>query len=123
MTPSNESDSRDAAHWRFRSSPIDPRTPVVTATQLPIFAQSGVVATIDAYDTSALGYLPLEEMGLDVPIELTGYYINDVASTLLIDEDRDGFYSRFRVTFDPDTDYGGSYVYVAEPPARAAPAT
>src|SRR5690606_6370745 len=36
---------------------------------------SGIVATIDAYDTNALAYLPLEEVGLDVPIELPGYSI------------------------------------------------
>ena len=72
---------------------------------------SGVVATIGPYDSGALSYLPLEEVGLDVPFGLQGYYINDVATTLLVDSDRDGYYSRFRITFDPDTDIPGSYVY------------
>jgi hypothetical protein len=63
---------------------------------------SGIVATIDATDTSALAYIPLEEVGLDVPVELPGFAINDVASSLLIDSDNDGFYSKFRVTIDPD---------------------
>lgn len=63
---------------------------------------SGIVATIDAVDSAALAYLPLEEVGLDVPVELPGFAINDVASSLLIDSDNDGFYSKFRVTIDPD---------------------
>jgi len=72
---------------------------------------SGVVATLDSYDDSALAYLQLEEVGLDVPFGMSGYRINDVATSLVIDDDRDGYYSRFRVTFDPDTDSSGSYIY------------
>jgi hypothetical protein len=73
---------------------------------------SNAVATLDAYDTSALSYLPLEEVGLDVPFGMSGYSIHDVAATLIIDDDRDGYYSRFRVTFDPDADAtGNNYVY------------
>jgi len=72
---------------------------------------SGVVATLEGYDTSALSYLPLEEVGLDIPFGLTGYSIKGVATSFLIDDDHDGYYSRFRVTFDPDSDYSGDYAY------------
>lgn len=72
---------------------------------------SGIVATLDAYDDVDLLDLPLEEAGLDVPIELPGYSIGNVSTTLLIDSDGDDNYSRFRITFDPDADFDGTYVY------------
>jgi hypothetical protein len=72
---------------------------------------SGIVATIGPYDTNALAYVPLEEVGLDVPIELPGFSIGKVSTTLLIDDDGDGHYSQFRVAFDPDSDVGSHYVY------------
>jgi hypothetical protein len=72
---------------------------------------SGIVATIGPFDSDALGLLPLEEAGLDLPIELPGYSIRDVKTTLLIDDDRDGHFSKFRVEFDPDADFDGTFVY------------
>lgn len=72
---------------------------------------SDIVATIGPYDSAALSSLPLEETGLDVPIELPGYGIRAVSTTLLVDADRDGHYSTFRVAFDPDADFDGSFVY------------
>jgi hypothetical protein len=72
---------------------------------------SGIVATFGPSDSVALEFLPLEEVGLDVPFGMPGYSINDVASTLLIDSDQDGFYSKFRIDFDPDTDFGTAWVY------------
>ena len=72
---------------------------------------SGIAATLGPDDTGALRDLPLEEVGLDVPIEIPGYRIGDVRTTLLIDSDRDGFYSQFRITIDPDADFDGTYVY------------
>src|SRR5690606_29090601 len=74
---------------------------------------SDIVATISAYDTNELAYLPLEEVGLDVPIELPGYSIRGVETLLLIDSDRDGHYSRFEIAFDPDADFDGTYVYAS----------
>jgi hypothetical protein len=71
----------------------------------------GVVATFDSGDSAALSLLPLEEVSLDAPIEISGFQIRDVVTTLLIDDDADGHYSRFRITFDPDADVGGSYLY------------
>jgi hypothetical protein len=70
-----------------------------------------IIATIGPYDTGELSYLPLEEVELDVPIELPGYGIEDVATTLLIDEDGDGHYSQFRISFDPDANVDGNLVY------------
>lgn len=72
---------------------------------------SGVVATIGPFDSDGLALLPLEEAGLDQPLELPGYSIRDVSSQLLIDDDGDGHYSKFRVEFDPDADFDGTYVY------------
>lgn len=72
----------------------------------------GSVATIGAADSSALALLPLEEVGLDVPIELPGYDILGVSTTLLDDADGDGHYSKFRITFDPDADFDGSFAFV-----------
>ena len=73
--------------------------------------RSGIVATIGPENDEDLGYLPLEEVGLDVPIELPGYAIGDIETTLLIDDDGDGHYSRFRIEFDPDAEFDGSVVY------------
>lgn len=72
---------------------------------------SGIVATIGPFDSDALALLPLEETGLDLPIELPGYSIRDVTTSLLIDDDGDGHYSKFRVDFDPDADFDGTFVY------------
>ena len=71
----------------------------------------GIVATIGPVDSGALALLPLEETGLDLPIELPGYDIEDVTTTLLIDDDADGHYSKFRIDFDPDADFDGTFVY------------
>jgi hypothetical protein len=72
---------------------------------------TGVVATLEAFDSAALSLLPLEEISVDAPIEISGFQIRDIETTLLIDDDADGHYSRFRVTFDPDADVGASYLY------------
>jgi hypothetical protein len=72
---------------------------------------TGIVATIGPFDSDALALLPLEETGLDLPIELPGYQIHEVATTLLIDDDDDGHYSKFRIEFDPDADFDGTFVY------------
>src|SRR5690606_34068630 len=42
-----------------------------------------------------------------------GYAIHDVRTTLLIDSDRDGHYSKFRVEFDPDADFESGYLYAS----------
>jgi len=72
---------------------------------------NGIVATLDPYDDGSLGYVPLEEAGLDAPIEISGFNINNVSTTLLVDNDLDAYYSTFRVTFDPDTDIGVQSAY------------
>ena len=72
---------------------------------------SGIVATLGPADSGALSYLPLEEAGLDAPIALPGYSIDGITTDLVADEDRDGYYSRFRITFDADTEYTSSLIY------------
>jgi hypothetical protein len=74
--------------------------------------RDGIVATIEPIDSPALGLLPLEELGLDVPIEIPGYSIQGVSTTLLIDDDGDDHFSQFRITFDPDADFTGAVAYV-----------
>jgi hypothetical protein len=71
----------------------------------------GIVATFGPFDSGALTALPLEEAGLDVPIELPGFRIGEVTTTLLTDDDADGHYSSFEIELDPDADFDGSYVY------------
>lgn len=71
----------------------------------------GIVATLGPLDSGALSYLPLEEIGLDVPIAIPGYRIDGVVTKLIADEDRDGYYSRFRITFDADSEYARTRVY------------
>ncbi|HEY0684205.1 MAG TPA: choice-of-anchor H family protein [Steroidobacter sp.] len=71
----------------------------------------GIVATIDHNDDVDLFDLPLEEAGLDVAIDIPGYSIGNVSTTLLIDSDGDDHFSRFRITFDPDADFDGTFVY------------
>ena len=72
---------------------------------------SGIVATLGPADSGALSYLPLEEAGLDAPIALPGYSIDGITTDLIADDDRDGFYSRFRITFDVDAEYTSSLLY------------
>jgi hypothetical protein len=72
---------------------------------------NGIVATVGPLDSGALGYLPLEEAGLDVPAEIPGYDIHDVSTVLHIDSDRDDYFSSFTVSFDPDAEFDGSFVY------------
>ena len=73
--------------------------------------RTGIAATLGPIESGALSFLPLEETGLDVPIEMPGYSIADVFTDLIADEDGDGFYSRFRITIDPDADYDSRLVY------------
>jgi hypothetical protein len=72
---------------------------------------TGIVATLGPLDSGALSYLPLEEVGLDVPIEIPGYSIGEVYTDLIVDDDADGYFSRFQVTFDPDADYESRLVF------------
>lgn len=72
---------------------------------------AGIVATLGPAESGALVALPLEEAGLDAPIEMTGYSIADVFTDLIADNDGDGFYSRFQITIDPDADFDSRLVY------------
>lgn len=71
----------------------------------------GIVATLGPAESGALVSLPLEEAGLDAPIEMPGYSITDVFTNLIADNDGDGFYSRFQITIDPDADVESRLVY------------
>ncbi len=71
----------------------------------------GIVATLGPFEASALADLPLEDAGLDLPLNGAGYSIGAVSTTLLTDNDRDGFYSRFRISFDPEHVGGAAVAY------------
>jgi MYXO-CTERM domain-containing protein len=73
--------------------------------------KDGIAATVTPRDGDGLSYLPLEETGLDVAAAIPGYSIRNVSTELLIDADGDGYYSSFRITFDPDADSGSRLVY------------
>ena len=72
---------------------------------------SGIVATMGPFEDSSLRDLRLEDSGLDIPVPNAGYRIGSIATTLLTDQDRDGYHSRFKVEFDPDRDFGTSLAY------------
>jgi hypothetical protein len=72
---------------------------------------SGIVATLGPAESGELSYLPLEEVGLDVPIELAGYSIGEVYTDLIDDGDGDGYFSRFQISFDPDADHDSRFAY------------
>lgn len=72
---------------------------------------SGIVATLGPADSGALSFLPLEEVGVDVPIALPGFSIDGIVTDLIADEDGDDFYSRFRITFDVDAEFTSSLLY------------
>lgn len=74
--------------------------------------QPGIVATLGPVESAGLNRLPLEEAGLDAPIEIAGYRIEGVTTTLVIDDDGDGHYSRFSITFNPDADFVGGIAYI-----------
>jgi hypothetical protein len=71
----------------------------------------GIVATLGPAESGALVSLPLEEAGLDAPIEMSGYSIAEVFTDLIADDDGDGFYSRFQITIDPDAEFESRLVY------------
>jgi hypothetical protein len=71
----------------------------------------GIVATLGPAESGALVALPLEEAGLDAPIEMAGYSIAEVFTDLIADDDGDGFYSRFQITIDPDAEFDSRLVY------------
>ena len=73
--------------------------------------REGIVATLSGDETDALGFVPMEEAGLDAAIEIAGYSLEDIATELIIDDDGDEYYSRFELQFDPDADVAGQSVY------------
>jgi hypothetical protein len=72
---------------------------------------SGIAATLTGYEDGSLADLPLEDREMDVPIGMPGFDIGAVTTTLLTDNDNDGFYSRYRVNFDPISTVGSDPVY------------
>lgn len=69
-----------------------------------------IVATISGDTSGALAYIPLEDSASDIVFS-SAVHLGAISSSLLIDDDRDGFYSRFRLEFEPYRDFGSSTVY------------
>lgn len=74
------------------------------------YGYEGIVATYSDYDDADLSYLPLEDRTFESSYG-AGFWFYDVTTDLLDDEDNDGFYHRFAISFDVDTDYASSDVY------------
>ncbi len=74
------------------------------------YGYSDVVATISDYEDIDLMSLPLEDREFD---SLYGqeFEFYSVETTLNYDEDGDGFYSRFEISFDADTEFNEADVY------------
>lgn len=72
---------------------------------------SDIVATIGPFESSALRDLALEERALDRPLANLGFHIDSARTELLQDTDGDGFYSKFRISIDPDLMSGSAEAY------------
>ncbi len=74
------------------------------------YGYEGIVATYSDYDDADLSYLPLEDRTFESSYG-GGFWFYDVTTDLLDDNDNDGFYHRFAISFDVDSDYASSDVY------------
>ena len=72
------------------------------------YGYSGVVDTMDAYADPDLGNLPLEDSSYEVVGVTSDTFVNTVKTEIFTDNDRDGFYHDFKISFDVDTSQGQS---------------
>ena len=69
---------------------------------------SGVVDTMDAYSDPDLGNLPLEDATYEIVGVSSDTYVNTVKTEIFTDNDNDGFYRDFKISFDVDTQHNQS---------------
>ncbi|NVK21578.1 MAG: hypothetical protein HWD86_03590 [Kangiellaceae bacterium] len=71
------------------------------------YGYSGLVDTLDAYDDPDLDNLPLEDITYEVVGgEQSVTLIQTVKTEIFTDNDNDGYYHDFKITFDADTSSG-----------------
>ncbi|WP_144394871.1 choice-of-anchor H family protein [Pleionea sediminis] len=71
---------------------------------------SDIVATWSSYEDADLYALPLEDRNHESAYS-SGFEFYDINTDLLFDNDGDGFYSEFAMSFDIDTEYASADVY------------
>lgn len=70
------------------------------------YGYSDVVDSLEAYDDPDLGNLPLEDKTNEFNNTNTGVTVETVKTEIFTDNDGDGYYSDFKISFDIDTDSG-----------------
>lgn len=75
------------------------------------YGYSGVVDTITEYDDPDLGWLPLEDSTYDSGYASSDTWVSTVKTEIWTDNDNDGFYRDFTISFDVDTDRSSRDVY------------
>ena len=71
----------------------------------------GIVATIGPVDAERSHCCRWKKPASTCRSSCPAISIRDVTTTLIIDDDADGHYSKFRIEFDPDADFDGTFVY------------
>jgi hypothetical protein len=74
------------------------------------YGYSGIVATYSSADDVDLYRIPLEDREHEASYS-NGFWFYDVTTDLLDDNDNDGFYHRFAMSFDVDTEYASADVF------------
>ena len=75
------------------------------------YGYSGVVDTFTEYDDPDLGWLPLEDKTYESGNVSSDTWVSTVKTEIWTDNDNDGFYRDFTISFDVDTDQSSRDVY------------
>lgn len=75
------------------------------------YGYSGVVDTFTEYDDPDLGWLPLEDKTYESGNVSSDTWVSTVKTEIWTDDDDDGFYRDFTISFDVDTEQSSRDVY------------
>lgn len=75
------------------------------------YGYSGVVDTFSEYDDADLGWLPLEDKTYETGNVSSDTWVSTVKTEIWTDNDNDGFYRDFTISFDVDTEQSSRDVY------------
>ncbi|MHC9510841.1 choice-of-anchor H family protein [Kangiella sp. M94] len=75
------------------------------------YGYSGVVDTFTEYDDPDLGWLPLEDKTYESGNVSSDTWVSTVKTEIWTDNDNDGFYRDFTISFDVDTEQSSRDVY------------
>ncbi len=75
------------------------------------YGYSGVVDTYSEYDDPDLGWLPLEDKTYESGNVSSDTWVSTVKTEIWTDNDNDGFYRDFTISFDVDTEQSSRDVY------------